>query len=67
MKNIIKNLDVLSEMIDDLREEILKNSLQNGFLLLNKIDNLFANLSIEIGEMLEEETEKKYFKSRIRK
>ena len=67
MKNIIKNLDVLSEMIDDLKEKILKDSLQSSFLLLSKIDNLFVNLSIEIGEMLEEETEKKYFKSGFRK
>ena len=67
MKNIIKNLDDLSEMIDNLKEKILKNSLQSGFLLLDKIDNLFANLSIEIGEMLEEETERKYFKGRFRK
>ena len=67
MKNIIKNLDILLKMIENLKEKILKDSLQSSFLLLSKIDNLFVNLSIEIGEMLEEETEKKYFKSGFRK
>ena len=67
MKNIIKNLDILLKMIENLKEKILKDSLQSSFLLLSKIDNLFVNLSIEIVEMLEEETERKYFKSGFRK